>query len=85
MLRQLRKGLLRCGCGNIIYVAAVYIIYIILYIQCMRKSLFVAAPRRGLSAVYIVDIYYIYNIIYTSCPLKYASRIPFFVMRVAHT
>ena len=78
MLRQLRNGLLRCGCW-------VYIIYIILYIQYMRKSLFVAAPRRGLSAVYIVDIYYIYNIIYTSCPLKYASRIPFFVMRVAHT
>lgn len=75
-----------CGCCVMACCAAAgYILYIILYIQCMRKSLLVAAPRRGLSAVYIVNIYYIYNIIYTGCTLKYASRIPFFVMRVAHT
>ena len=43
MLRLLRNGLLRCGCGNIIYAAAVYIIYniiyTILYIQYLRGKL----------------------------------------------
>lgn len=58
MLRQLRNGLLRCGCGNIIYAAAVYIIYNIIY-NVYVKNLFIAAPRHGLSAVYILYLYYI--------------------------
>ena len=56
-----------------------------MYVQFLRKILFIAAPRRGLSAVYILYLYYIYYIIRTGYTLKCASRIPFCVMRVAHT
>lgn len=64
--------------------AGIYCIYII-YVQVVRKRVYIARPvRRGSAEKCVRYILYIY-IIYTSCTYKCTPRIPFCVMRYAHT
>ena len=68
---------------NYIYCGCIYYIYNI-YVQFLRKILYVAAPRRGLSAVYILYLYYIYYIIRTGYTLKYRQLNRYCALRNAH-
>lgn len=61
----------------------IYCIYNI-YVQVVRKRVYVARPVRRGSAENVCGIYCIY-IICTSCTYKCTPRIPFCVMRCAHT
>ena len=82
--RGLYVRVARACCAQIFWNVGIYCIYII-YVQVVRKRVYVARPvRRKGAERYVRYILYIY-IICTSCTYKCTPRIPFCVMRCAHT